>query len=354
VEGVVSLEPPRSDVLEIVRATERALASLAGRRILIAGAGGFLGSYLCHAIALANDEVLRKPCNIVCLDTFVTGTPERLASLVDRSDVALISTSLSGLERLDCDVAVHAASIASPPIYRQRPLETVDINVLGTWTLLRHAYAENAASVLFLSSSEVYGDPVPEAIPTNEDYVGRVSFTGPRACYDESKRLAETLCRLFYEQHGVPVKVARPFNVYGPGLRLDDGRVVPDFVQQGLRGGPLVLHSDGTPTRSFCYVTDATVAFLELLCSGEDGEAFNVGTPEEVSMRTLAEGVAAQFGHLEIMNRRSDDAAYLVGNPQRRCPDTRKIRERIGWTPRVSLAEGLRRTVEFYRAPAFT
>jgi len=249
----------------------------------------------------------------------------------------------------------QAASIASPPIYRRFPLETIEVNALGTWNLLRLAHARSVTSFLHLSSSEVYGDPENSAIPTPEEYVGRVSFTGPRACYDESKRLAETICRLYFEKHALPVKVVRPFNVYGPTLRLDDGRVVPDLLRQGLAGGPLVLYSDGTPTRSFCYVTDAIVAFLRVLTSDRNGEAFNVGTTEEVSMRQLAELTGEVLGIREVRLEASTDSRYLSDNPQRRCPDIRKIRDQIGWVPSVTLRDGLRLTAEYYRqrlAPA--
>lgn len=354
-EGVVSaLEPLPTDLDEIVGRSDGALRWLSGKRLLVAGAGGFLGAYLCHAVARANDTLLKDPCGLICLDTFVTGTRDRLGSMTSRRDTTLVDTSLSDLARLDADVVVHAASIASPPVYRRLPFETIEVNTLGTWNLLRLAQEGSIASFLHLSSSEVYGDPEASAIPTNEEYVGRVSFTGPRACYDESKRLAETLCRLYFERHGLPVKVVRPFNVYGPTLRLDDGRIIPDLLKQGLAGGPLILHSDGSPTRSFCYVVDAIVAFLQVLASDRNGEAFNVGTTEEVSMSEVARIAGESLGVSEVRSERSADARYLTDNPRRRCPDIGKIRREIGWEPQVALREGLRRTAAYYRAMAAT
>jgi len=357
-EGLVtttSIDPSRADLLEIIERATPSLRSLAGRKLLVAGAGGFLGAYLCHTVALANDMLLDRACAIVGLDNFVTGTHDRLRALEARADCRLVDISLSDLRTLDADFVIQAASIASPPIYRRFPLETIEVNALGTWNLLRLAHARSVTSFLHLSSSEVYGDPENSAIPTPEEYVGRVSFTGPRACYDESKRLAETICRLYFEKHALPVKVVRPFNVYGPTLRLDDGRVVPDLLRQGLAGGPLVLYSDGTPTRSFCYVTDAIVAFLRVLTSDRNGEAFNVGTTEEVSMRQLAELTGEVLGIREVRLEASTDSRYLSDNPQRRCPDIRKIRDQIGWVPSVTLRDGLRLTAEYYRqrlAPA--
>lgn len=314
------------------------------------GAGGFLPAYVCHAIAIANDGDLRAdPIAMRCVDNFVTGLPERLEALRNRSDVEVVDGSIVELQTLGADVVFHGASIASPPVYRRLPIETLRVNVLGTWRVLDLAREEGAKAVLSMSSSEVYGDPEADAIPTPESYVGRVSFTGPRACYDEGKRVGETISRLYFEQYGVPVTVARPFNVYGPTLRLDDGRVVPDLLRQALDGGPLVLHSDGTPTRSFCYVTDAIVAFLTLLASGQRGEAYNVGNPEEVSIRTLAERIGGLTGVASVTHERSDDIRYLTDNPQRRCPDVRRL-EALGWHAEVSLEDGLRRTIDHYRA----
>lgn len=347
-----SLQPPIDDLREILGRSTPALRALSGKRLLVTGAAGFLGAYFCHAIALANDELLPEPCRLVCVDTFVTGTPDRLADLAPRDDCAVVNASVAQLTALDADLVVHAASIASPTVYRRMPLETIEVNVLGTMRVLALATAARVQSMLYLSSSEVYGDPEETAIPTPEDYVGRVSFTGPRACYDESKRLAETLCRVYFERDRLPVKVARPFNVYGPTLRLDDGRVIPDLLRQGLAGGPLVLHSDGAPTRSFCYVTDATTAFLDLLVSEHQGEAFNVGTPEEVSMAELAALVGELFDGQAVQHQAATDAHYLTDNPRRRCPDISKIRRLLGWGPRVSLREGLARMVRYYRTGA--
>lgn len=341
--------PPTADLEEIVGGAADGFKALAGSRLLVTGAAGFLGSYICHAVAHADRGILRgSPCRLICVDDLTTGTTGRLGALLDDPNCEVVSASVTDLERLDADVVIHAASIASPPVYRRLPLETVEVNVVGTWRILELARGR-ARSVLYLSSSEVYGDPESTAIPTPEEYVGRVSFTGPRACYDESKRLAETLCVIFHERHGVPVKIARPFNVYGPTLRLDDGRIIPDLLSQGLRGGPLVLHSDGTPTRSFCYVTDAVRAFFMLLASGFDGDAFNVGTPEEVSMMDVARRIGAALGIGDIRVEPSADPRFLTDNPRRRCPDIRKITARTGWVPRVPLAEGLARTVRHYR-----
>jgi dTDP-glucose 4,6-dehydratase/UDP-glucuronate decarboxylase len=207
--------------------------------------------------------------------------------------------------------------------------------------------------LLYISTSEIYGDPDAAHIPTREDYRGNVSCTGPRACYDESKRMAETLCSTYYSLYGVPVKVIRPFNVYGPGQRLDDKRIIPDLISAALERRPLELFSDGRATRSFCYVSDAIRALWHILLSDTNGEAFNVGNDErEITIGMLAELVREAAGppQLEILHRASEDKHYLTDNPQRRCPDLTKLRGRFPWTPNVPLAEGLERTLRSYRS----
>ncbi|MDE2588566.1 MAG: NAD-dependent epimerase/dehydratase family protein, partial [Patescibacteria group bacterium] len=246
----------------------------------------------------------------------------------------------------EVDFIIHAASIASPPIYRKFPLKTIDVNYQGTRNLLELAKERNTKSMLFLSSSEIYGDP--DVIPTPESYWGHVSSIGPRACYDESKRLAETVSIVYHEQFGVPIKIARPFNVYGPYLNLDDGRVIPDFMKNAISNSKIIIHSDGTPTRSFCYVTDAIRAFYRILLLSPSGGVYNVGNDEEISMREVAEKIKKVISKpIEILLEKSKDPNYTKDNPQRRCPDLSKIRN-LGYEPHVSLEEGLKRLYQWY------
>jgi nucleoside-diphosphate-sugar epimerase len=244
-------------------------------------------------------------------------------------------------------------------VYRRYPLETMDANINGLRQLLDRARSQAdqgrpLRGFLFYSSSEIYGDPLPEAIPTPEDYRGNVSCTGPRACYDESKRYGETLSVVFARTYGVPVTIARPFNNYGPGLRIDDGRVIPDFARAILEGRDIVMHSDGSPTRTFCYSADAICGYYRVLVLGRPGEAYNIGveTPE-ISMRELALALQAEarslFGYRgAVITAPSAEADYLVDNPQRRCPIIAKARTEIGYTPRVALPDGLRRSLRWY------
>lgn len=207
-------------------------------------------------------------------------------------------------------------------------------------------------SIVYISTSEIYGDPEPRFIPTSEDYRGSVSCTGPRACYDESKRLAESLCSIYRNLYATPVKVIRPFNVYGPGQRLDDRRIVPDLISAALERRPLVLYSDGCATRSFCYVSDFIRAMFFILLSSADGEAFNVGNDErEISMSDFARELSRVAGplSLEVIHETSKDPQYLTDNPQRRCPNLTKLRTFFPWQPKVGLTEGLRRTLLSYQ-----
>lgn len=350
---IVTLLPPTilTDVQEIILRIKKEIKILEGKTILIAGAAGFVPSYLVHTIAYANMKLFKKKSRIICLDNFSTGTHQRLNSWEGRRDIEFLTGDVSKKLKVSehIDYIVHGASIASPIWYRKFPLETIDANVSGTRRLLDLAKDNKVKGFLYFSSSEIYGDPFEQYIPTSEDYFGNVSSTGPRACYDESKRLAETLCMVYYRNFGVPVKIIRPFNFYGPGLRLDDGRVVPDFISDALNKRPITLLSDGKATRSFCYIADAIVAILLLLVNKVAGEAFNVGNPEEVSMLKLAKMVDSIAGGAGVHFAKSSDKAYLTDNPQRRVPDISKIQRTIRWTPQISITRGLERTLKFYK-----
>ena len=340
------------DVAAIVDRCGDDIRRFEGTTVLISGAAGFLPSHVVDALAHANRHHLTVPCRLLCVDNFVTGLPTRLAHLQGRADVEFVTADLSkGLDISEpVHHIVHAASIASPTWYRRFPLETIDVNVNGSRHLLELARRSESRSFLFMSSSEIYGDPPADRIPTSEEYWGHVSSTGPRACYDESKRLGETLVMTYHRLYDLDVKLIRPFNVYGPRLRLDDGRIVPDLISGALKGGPLVLYSDGRATRSFCYVQDAATALLLLLAHVGDSGPYNVGNDHEVTILELAETLDRLCeGQLGIELRRSDDAQYLTDNPQRRSPDLTKTRSTIPWKPEIDLEEGLARTLAHYR-----
>lgn len=346
----------REDVEAIAAELADVLAPLSGTTLLVTGGSGFLCSYLLDTVAWLNDSVLQAPCRVISVDNLRSGVAARVAHLADRPDFHFLSHDVSQPLHLDrpVDWILHGAGIASPTFYRKYPLETIDVNVSGTRHMLEIA-RHGVRSILYISTSEIYGDPDPAFIPTREDYRGNVSCHGPRACYDESKRLAEALCTIYHDLYQVPIKVVRPFNVYGPGQRLDDRRIVPDLISAALDRRPLVLYSDGRATRSFCYASDAIRAMLVILLSNSNGEAFNIGNDErEISISDFARELADVAGppQLPVIHQSSDDPHYLTDNPQRRCPDLAKLRTSFNWQPKVGLREGLRRTLHSYQGGA--
>jgi nucleoside-diphosphate-sugar epimerase len=340
-------------------------ARMAGRNLLIVGGAGFLGYYLVQSVAWWNrGRPDQEQVRLTVFDNFSRGRPEWLANLSSKSDsVTLRRHDIRDPlpdDIGDFDYILHAASIASPTYYRKDPIGTMDGNVNGLRTLLDYFLAQKEEGkaprgFLFFSSSEIYGDPTPENIPTPEDYWGNVSSTGPRACYDESKRYGETLCVNFARQHDLPVVMVRPFNNYGPGLKITDRRVLPDFAGDVLDGRDIVLLSDGTPTRTFCYVADAVCGYYRALTRGRPGEPYNIGVESpEISMRRLAEMTTEAARHLfgyggRVVVGASDDEEYLTDNPNRRCPVIRKAREELGYRPGVELTDGIRRSLVWYR-----
>lgn len=342
------------DIEHIIADLSDKLKGLAGTTLLVTGGSGLLCSYFVDTVAALNDAGLTPKCQMLVIDNLKTGLPSRLAYLSGRPDVTLIQHDVSQPLPLPSQVdwIIHGAGIASPTFYRRYPLATIDVNVTGTRLMLDLARRSQAKSMLYLSTSEIYGDPDPKAIPTPETYRGFVSCTGPRACYDESKRLAETLCVTYFNEYHTPVKWVRPFNVYGPGQRLDDRRVIPDLMTAALERKPIVLYSDGRATRTFCYIRDVIRACWHVLLSNADGEAFNVGNDQgEISMLGLAQLVREVAGppEIEIRHETSGDKNYVTDNPQRRCPDLSKIKGCFPWEPQVSLAEGLGRTLRSYQ-----
>jgi nucleoside-diphosphate-sugar epimerase len=336
---------------------------MAGKSLLITGGAGFLGYYLVKAALHFNATAGRsQPIRVTVWDSFIRGRPAWLAALEGTPHLHVAQRDL--IEPLpqpmpEFEWIIHAAGIASPPFYRKYPLKTIDANINGLRNLLEHCVvqADKGRAVegfLFYSSSEIYGDPSPDSIPTPEHYRGLVSCTGPRACYDESKRFGETLCVVFAQQHGVPTKMARPFNNYGPGLKISDKRVIPDFVREVLAGRDIVMYSDGKPTRTFCYSADAITGYYKVLVKGHPGEPYNIGTERpEISMANLAQRIIDQSGELfgyggRLVRKPNPEADYLVDNPNRRCPDIGKARLHLGYEPGVDIDEGLRRSLIWY------
>jgi UDP-glucuronate decarboxylase len=311
-----------------------------GRLVLIAGGAGFIGSHLC-------ETYLAEGARVVCLDNLQTGAHENLAGFASdpRFDLVEADVAVSlpdDVTRLKPDLVVNAACPASPPHYQADPVHTLLTSVVGTSGLLALAEAAGAR-LLMCSTSEIYGDPLVH--PQVESYWGNVNPTGPRACYDEGKRAAETLCFDYRRRGRVDVRVARIFNTYGPRMQVDDGRVVSNVICQALTGADITIYGDGRQTRSFCYVTDLVAGLARLAGVGTaPATAVNLGNPNEMTVAELVDTVVAMTGTAARIVRRD----LPTDDPQRRRPDIGLAQTALGWRPKVSLGEGLKRTVAYF------
>ncbi|HEV8590560.1 MAG TPA: NAD-dependent epimerase/dehydratase family protein [Pyrinomonadaceae bacterium] len=339
------------DVAEIIERLGSDVRRLSGKTILLTGGAGFLGRHITAVVKRLNQGILSKPITLISVDNFITGDPRAHRNGSDPNILQVWADVAHPLPiREDVDFIMHAAGVASPVHYMRHPIETIESAVHGTKNLLELARKNpKLEGFLFFSSSEIYGDPSHDAVPTPETYHGYVSSVGPRACYDESKRLGETLATIYHDRFGVPAKIVRPFNVFGPGMGHDDRRAIAAFAYEALNGRPIPVHGDGNQTRTFCYITDAINGFFRVLLKGKNGEAYNIGNERnEIPMRKLAEmyrDIIPSAKHSLI----DYPETYPAGEPQRRCPDLRKAREHLGYRARVDLKEGLERFISWAR-----
>ncbi len=305
-------------------------------RVVVTGGAGFLGSHLCTALLARGDEV-------VAVDNLSTGRVQNIEHLFGHDGFQFVRHDVSEYLWVpgDVDAVLHFASPASPRDYLELPIQTLKVGSLGTHNGLGLA-KDKGARFLLASTSEVYGDP--QVHPQTEDYWGHVNPVGPRGVYDEAKRFAEAISMAYARTHGMPVRIVRIFNTYGPRLRSQDGRVVSNFIDQALKGEPLTIYGDGTQTRSFCYVDDEVRGFLALLDSDLEGPC-NIGNPDEFTVRELADlvieitGSSSEIVHEELP----------VDDPAKRRPDITRARTELGWEPRIQLREGIERTVAWFR-----
>lgn len=341
------------DAIEIIEGLGDDAQRFAGKTILISGGAGFLGRHFVALFRELNRSVLSTPCKVISADNYITGEQVALHD-GDRHDPNVVDVwadvSYPLPIREDLHFILHLAGVASPVYYMKYPLETIESAVHGTKNLLDLARRNSALEgFLFFSSSEIYGDPDPRSVPTPETYHGYVSSVGPRACYDESKRLGETIATVYQQRYGVPVAIVRPFNVFGPGMKHNDRRVIPMFTYEALNRRPLPVHGDGSQTRTFCYISDAICGFTKTLLRGRPGEAYNIGNADnEISMRQLASLYAelvpeSSYGCVDYPE------TYPAGEPQRRCPDLAKAAGELSYASRVDLRTGLSRFIDWAR-----
>jgi UDP-glucuronate decarboxylase len=306
------------------------------KRVLVTGGAGFLGSHLC-------ERLLEKGASVICLDNYFTGTKDNILHLLENPQFELLRHDVTFPLYVEIDEIYNLACPASPVHYQHDPVQTTKTSVHGAINMLGLA-KRTGARIFQASTSEVYGDP--RIHPQTEDYWGHVNPIGRRSCYDEGKRCAETLFFDYRRQHNLPIKVARIFNTYGPNMHPNDGRVISNFIVQGLRGKPITIYGDGSQTRSFCYVDDLIDGVVRLMGTGpEITGPVNIGNPNEFTILELAQKVIALLGSdsdLEFKPLPHDD-------PAQRCPDISKARELMDWEPCIGLDEGLEKTVRYFR-----
>jgi dTDP-glucose 4,6-dehydratase len=309
-------------------------------RILITGGAGFIGSHLC-------DRLLADGHEVIAMDNLSTGNVDNIAHLAGHERFHFIKYDVTEYIFVEgpLDVVFHLASLPSPVDYLNYPIQTLKVGALGTHKTLGLAL-QKGARFLLASTSEVYGDPLVH--PQSEEYWGNVNPIGPRGVYDESKRFAEALTMAYHRYHGVDTRIVRIFNTYGPRMRMDDGRVVPNFICQALRDEPITVYDDGSRTRSFCYVADMVEGMMRLLQSDET-MPINMGNPDEMTIIEFAHQVLELTGSNSPIQFITPTDARTADDPKVRCPDITKARRVLGWEPQVGLEEGLRQTIEYFR-----
>lgn len=309
-------------------------------RILITGGAGFIGSHLC-------DRLLADGHYVIAMDNLSTGSVDNIAHLAGHERFLFIKHDVTNYIYVEgpLDAVLHLASLPSPVDYLNYPIQTLKVGALGTHKTLGLALAKKARYLL-ASTSEVYGDPLVH--PQSEDYWGNVNPVGPRGVYDESKRFAEALTMAYHRYHGVDTRIVRIFNTYGPRMRMDDGRVVPNFICQALRGEPLTVYDSGSRTRAFCYISDLVEGIVRLLHSDEVYPV-NLGSQTEITILELAHKVLELTGSSSPIEFVVPSDARTADDPKVRCPDLTKARRVLGWEPKVSLEEGLRHTIDYFR-----
>ncbi len=304
-------------------------------RVLVTGGAGFLGSHLC-------ERLLEQGADVLCLDNFFTGSKKNIIHLMDNRSFELVRHDLVEPIFLEVDQVYNLACPASPVHYQYNPVKTVKTNVMGAINMLGLAKRVKAR-ILQASTSEIYGNP--QQHPQNETYWGHVNPIGLRSCYDEGKRVAETLMMDYYRQNQVDVRIVRIFNTYGPRMAVSDGRVVSNFIVQALRGDPITVYGEGTQTRSFCYVSDMIDGFIKMMTCEHFVGPVNLGNPGEFSITRLAELVLEMTGSSsEIVSK-----PLPQDDPVQRCPDISLAKEELNWEPKVDLAEGLETTIDYFR-----
>lgn len=324
-----------ADIEKIIKFTKNFKKKFEGKNILITGGNGFLGKYFTEYFRRLNKEI-QKPINLTVYDiSFDKNKYKKNIKLIKKN----VAKPFKSNEKYD--FIIHAAGIASPFYYRKNPIETVEVTIDGIKNCLELA-KKNDAKLIYFSSSEIYGDPHKDYVPTNENYNGNVSSMGPRACYDESKRLGETMCWIYSNYYKVNTNIIRPFNIYGPGMKQDDYRIFPNFASNSLNKKKLNVYGKGSQTRTYCYISDAIEGFLRVIALGKPGEAYNIGNDKpEISIIKVLKLFKKMNKKLSF-KRINYPKAYPADEPQRRCPDLSKARKQLNYYPKMKIDYGLK------------
>lgn len=339
----------KQDIENILKSNIRNIFKLRKKTLLISGGAGFIGNYIIRTIQYFNQKYKNFNCRLISIDNYLTSSKQ----LYNKKDKYLycinhdVSKPLHIRKKID--YIIHAAGIASPVYYQKYPLQAIEVNTQGTKNLLDIGQKNKVKSFLYFSSSEIYGDPDSKHIPTPETYRGNVSCTGPRSCYDESKRLGESLVVNYYDVYKLPVKTVRPFNIYGPGMKFKDYRVIPSFLYNAISGKPLTVHDTGKQTRTYCYISDAISAIFSVLLNGRPRESYNIGNDKpEITTYALAKLISKLVGKKTRIKLIPYPNNYPQDVPQRRCPNLTKIKTELGYQPRINLPTGLKRMITWY------
>ncbi len=345
----------KKDIENILVGIKKESKKLEGKTILITGSSGFLGSYFMAVFSELNRSCFKKKCKVIALDNYITGEKKNILGLSYDKKFIIKQCDVKSMPKIKepVDYIIHAAGIASPVYYMKYPIETIEVGTKGTQNLLELAREKKVKSFLFFSSSEIYGDPQEGNVPTPETYKGHVSSIGPRACYDESKRLGETLCTVYHSLYKVPVKIVRPFNVYGPGMKANDYRVLPRFLVSAIKREPMPIHGNGLQTRTYSYISDSIVGFLKVLLSDDGGEVYNIGNDQdEINLLDLAKLIVKKVPGSQVVNIPYPDS-YPADEPKRRCPDITKAKAKLSYNPKVDISDGVGRLLQWYRDTYF-
>ncbi|MFA5775957.1 MAG: NAD-dependent epimerase/dehydratase family protein [Patescibacteria group bacterium] len=339
------------DIARVIRSLGSLIDELDGARILITGSNGLLGSYIVDTIKALNKK-FSKHCKVLCLNRSIPTERTRNFHLLRDPNFSFLSHDVSkppDLSKFKPDYMFLCAGSSTPKNFQADELLTIDLNINGVRWALEYAKNNKVKGILYFSSGAVYGDPPADKVPTSESYNGNVNTLSPRACYSESKRLSETLCSIFAKKYSVPVYIARIFVTYGPGVTVNDGKVLSDFLKQVLDKKPIVMKGSGEDIRSDCYVSDATEAFFRIILTGRPGEAYNVGSDlDEYSIKEMASllhRIRGVKGSPKCDDNLSQE--YIKSAPKRFCPDISKLKNELGYKPKIDVYTGLQRTVEW-------